>query len=77
MDPATSGTTGLPKMLVHTLSSLARAIKAGGAPETRVIWSTVYDNRRYRDPPGLVEPGRRSPPTSERIGARSCEPLGL
>jgi acyl-coenzyme A synthetase/AMP-(fatty) acid ligase len=43
----TSGTTGLPKMLVHTLSSLAGAIKVGEAPEKPVVWSTFYDIRRY------------------------------
>jgi acyl-coenzyme A synthetase/AMP-(fatty) acid ligase len=43
----TSGTTGLPKMLVHTLSSLAGAIKVGRAPENPVVWSTFYDIRRY------------------------------
>ena len=43
----TSGTTGAPKMALHTLSSLTDAIKgdrnAGGA----VVWSTFYDIRRY------------------------------
>jgi acyl-coenzyme A synthetase/AMP-(fatty) acid ligase len=40
----TSGTTGVPKMVVHTLSSLTGAIRAGGKP---VVWSTFYDIRRY------------------------------
>jgi acyl-coenzyme A synthetase/AMP-(fatty) acid ligase len=40
----TSGTTGLPKMVVHTLSSLAGAIRAG---PTQALWSTFYDIRRY------------------------------
>jgi acyl-coenzyme A synthetase/AMP-(fatty) acid ligase len=43
----TSGTTGWPKMLVHTLSTLAGAIKFDGAPEKPVVWSTFYDIRRY------------------------------
>ena len=43
----TSGTTGLPKMLVHNLSSLAGAIQVGRAPENPVVWSTFYDIRRY------------------------------
>jgi acyl-coenzyme A synthetase/AMP-(fatty) acid ligase len=42
----TSGTTGLPKMVVHTLSSLAGAIKVGNA-ESPMVWSTFYDTRRY------------------------------
>src|SRR2546422_6907379 len=43
----TSGTTGLPKMVVHTLSSLAGAIQAGSAAPPQVLWSTFYDIRRY------------------------------
>jgi acyl-coenzyme A synthetase/AMP-(fatty) acid ligase len=42
-----SGTTGLPKMVLHTLSSLAGAIKRGGTLGTPVVWSTFYDIRRY------------------------------
>jgi acyl-coenzyme A synthetase/AMP-(fatty) acid ligase len=42
----TSGTTGVPKLVVHTLASLAGAI--GCEPSNgRVIWSTFYDIRRY------------------------------
>jgi acyl-coenzyme A synthetase/AMP-(fatty) acid ligase len=56
----TSGTTGRPKMVLHTLASLAGAIGANESPphptpspsgaEGRVrglIWSTFYDIRRY------------------------------
>src|SRR5712664_205701 len=43
----TSGTTGLPKMVVHTLSSLAGAIQAGSATPKQALWSTFYDIRRY------------------------------
>src|SRR5437588_131897 len=42
----TSGTTGRPKMVLHTLASLAGAIGAS-ASHTEVIWSTFYDIRRY------------------------------
>lgn len=42
----TSGTTGRPKMVLHTLSSLAGAIDASASP-TGVIWGTFYDIRRY------------------------------
>jgi acyl-coenzyme A synthetase/AMP-(fatty) acid ligase len=42
----TSGTTGRPKMVLHTLASLGGAIGAG-EPHTEVIWSTFYDIRRY------------------------------
>jgi acyl-CoA synthetase (AMP-forming)/AMP-acid ligase II len=40
-----SGTTGLPKMVLHTLSSLAGAIERGS--RASVLWSTFYDIRRY------------------------------
>jgi acyl-coenzyme A synthetase/AMP-(fatty) acid ligase len=43
----TSGTTGLPKLVAHTLCSLAGAIRSGNSPESDVIWSTFYDTRRY------------------------------
>jgi len=43
----TSGTTGLPKMVVHTLSSLTGAIQDARTQATPVVWSTFYDIRRY------------------------------
>lgn len=43
----TSGTTGVPKLVVHTLASLAGAIEPVDAPPKPVIWSTFYDVRRY------------------------------
>jgi acyl-coenzyme A synthetase/AMP-(fatty) acid ligase len=43
----TSGTTGLPKMVLHTLSSLAGAIEESTTQRTPVIWSTFYDIRRF------------------------------
>ena len=43
----TSGTTGLPKMVVHTLSSLAGPIKSGDTLGSPGVWSTFYDIRRY------------------------------
>jgi acyl-CoA synthetase (AMP-forming)/AMP-acid ligase II len=42
-----SGTTGLPKMVLHTLSSLAGAAKDRMTLRTPVVWSTFYDIRRY------------------------------
>jgi acyl-coenzyme A synthetase/AMP-(fatty) acid ligase len=40
----TSGTTGAPKLVCHTLASLTAPLKAGaGAP----VWGTFYDIRRY------------------------------
>jgi acyl-coenzyme A synthetase/AMP-(fatty) acid ligase len=43
----TSGTTGVPKLVVHSLASLAGAIERGASPSTSVVWSTFYDIRRY------------------------------
>ncbi|HEX3862866.1 MAG TPA: fatty acid--CoA ligase family protein [Stellaceae bacterium] len=43
----TSGTTGIPKLVVHSLASLAGATKHGGAIGNRAVWSTFYDIRRY------------------------------
>jgi acyl-coenzyme A synthetase/AMP-(fatty) acid ligase len=43
----TSGTTGRPKLVAHTLASLAGAIERSHTPAGQVIWSTFYDIRRY------------------------------
>ncbi len=42
----TSGTTGLPKLVGHTLASLAGAIDCT-SPSQPIVWSTFYDIRRY------------------------------
>jgi acyl-CoA synthetase (AMP-forming)/AMP-acid ligase II len=42
----TSGTTGRPKLVVHTLASLTGAILPQ-VNSTGVVWSTFYDIRRY------------------------------
>jgi acyl-CoA synthetase (AMP-forming)/AMP-acid ligase II len=42
----TSGTTGQPKLAIHTLSSLAGPLD-DGLVATRAVWSTFYDIRRY------------------------------
>ena len=42
----TSGTTGRPKMVLHTLAGLSGAIGCSQSP-TDVIWGTFYDIRRY------------------------------
>jgi len=44
----TSGTTGLPKLVVHTLASLCAAIAPqSGTSSSASVWSTFYDIRRY------------------------------
>jgi acyl-coenzyme A synthetase/AMP-(fatty) acid ligase len=43
----TSGTTGVPKLVVHTLASLAGAIDTGKPGNGHAVWSTFYDIRRY------------------------------
>jgi acyl-coenzyme A synthetase/AMP-(fatty) acid ligase len=42
----TSGTTGDPKLVVHTLSTLTAAIKPGSIAGP-IVWGTFYDIRRY------------------------------
>ncbi len=43
----TSGTTGMPKMAVHTRVSLTGAIKVQQTNDSAIVWSTFYDIRRY------------------------------
>jgi acyl-coenzyme A synthetase/AMP-(fatty) acid ligase len=43
----TSGTTGVPKLVRHTLTTLAGAIVTGDASPAPIVWSTFYDIRRY------------------------------
>ncbi len=43
----TSGTTGRPKLVMHTLASLAGAIDHVSPSLSPVVWSTFYDIRRY------------------------------
>jgi len=43
----TSGTAGQPKMVVHTLFSLAGHLFGGAASAKGPIWCTFYDIRRY------------------------------
>jgi acyl-coenzyme A synthetase/AMP-(fatty) acid ligase len=43
----TSGTTGAPKLVAHTLATLTGAMPAGTALGHNSVWSTFYDMRRY------------------------------
>ena len=42
----TSGTTGIPKLVAHTLASLAGTLPRQ-SPDQACVWSTFYDIRRY------------------------------
>jgi acyl-CoA synthetase (AMP-forming)/AMP-acid ligase II len=43
----TSGTTGVPKLVVHSLAGLTAPIGAGRQTDDAVVWGTFYDIRRY------------------------------
>ena len=43
----TSGTTGAPKLVSHTLESLSGTLPRQRANGSPVVWSTFYDIRRY------------------------------
>jgi acyl-coenzyme A synthetase/AMP-(fatty) acid ligase len=43
----TSGTTGRPKLVVHTLATLIGPLEDGLGIQPDAIWSTFYDIRRY------------------------------
>jgi len=43
----TSGTTGVPKLVVHSFDSLAGALPRHPASVRPMVWSTFYDIRRY------------------------------
>jgi acyl-coenzyme A synthetase/AMP-(fatty) acid ligase len=43
----TSGTTGAPKMVQHSLAGLTAAIRRNAKHDDPVVWGTFYDIRRY------------------------------
>jgi len=44
----TSGTTGVPKLVLHSFASLTSALGASARPPADIlVWSTFYDIRRY------------------------------
>jgi acyl-CoA synthetase (AMP-forming)/AMP-acid ligase II len=43
----TSGTVGVPKLVVHNLQSLTAPIQTSGGHPGTVVWGTFYDIRRY------------------------------
>ncbi|MBL8278168.1 MAG: acyl--CoA ligase [Pelomonas sp.] len=42
----TSGTTGAPKLIAHTLASLTRSARRG-APRAPLVWASLYSLRRF------------------------------
>ncbi len=43
----TSGTTGAPKLVLHTLASLAHGFAGKESPAPGTVWCTFYDIRRF------------------------------
>jgi acyl-coenzyme A synthetase/AMP-(fatty) acid ligase len=43
----TSGTSGPPKLVLHTFATLTSAVRRRPAPRGSALWSTFYDIRRY------------------------------
>jgi acyl-CoA synthetase (AMP-forming)/AMP-acid ligase II len=43
----TSGTTGIPKLVVHNFAGLTAAIRARSPADGAAVWATFYDIRRY------------------------------
>jgi acyl-CoA synthetase (AMP-forming)/AMP-acid ligase II len=43
----TSGTSGVPKMVVHSLAGLTAPMRGRGPSDGVVVWGTFYDIRRY------------------------------
>ena len=43
----TSGTLGVPKMVVHDLASLTEAVAVASPADGAAVWGTFYDIRRY------------------------------
>ena len=78
----TSGTSGVPKMAVHSLASLIAPIGAGQRLDGAVVWGTFYDIRRYgglqiflaRDPRRRVA-GALERRRADRRSSRPARPL--
>jgi acyl-coenzyme A synthetase/AMP-(fatty) acid ligase len=43
----TSGTTGVPKMVIHDIETLTTALRAASPADGADVWGTFYDIRRY------------------------------
>ena len=69
----TSGTTGRPKLVRHTMASLIGPLDDGLARPTGAVWSTFYDVRRYG---GLQILFRALLGGASMVLSASAEPVG-
>jgi acyl-coenzyme A synthetase/AMP-(fatty) acid ligase len=70
----TSGTTGVPKLVLHTLASLTSALAASArAPADILVWSTFYDIRRY----GGLQVFLRGVHTGSLVLSDAAEPVSV
>jgi acyl-coenzyme A synthetase/AMP-(fatty) acid ligase len=70
----TSGTTGVPKMVVHNLQTLGMAVEANVSLDSRrAVWSTFFDIRRYG---GLCVLLRALPGGDSMVLSSVVEPAG-
>lgn len=69
----TSGTTGIPKLVVHSLDGLTGAFRDRAKADPGVVWATFYDIRRYG---GLQIFLRSMLAPSSLVLSHTDEPLG-
>ena len=60
----TSGTTGIPKLVLHTLATLTGAMQVGTTLGHNAVWGTAYDMRRYG---GLADLPARGASAAARV----------
>ena len=68
----TSGTTGAPKLVLHTLASLTSALARRAPARGNAVWSTFYDIRRY----GGLQIFLRAMHTGTLVLSAPDEPVG-
>jgi acyl-coenzyme A synthetase/AMP-(fatty) acid ligase len=68
----TSGTTGAPKLVLHTLASLTSALARHSPARGSAVWSTFYDIRRY----GGLQVFLRAMHTGSLVLSAPDEPVG-
>ena len=71
----TSGTTGTPKPISHTLESLSRTVVRGTGPSSTMVWGLLYDPNRMAGIQVILQAvlsGTRliAPPASTSLGER-------